>query len=247
MVVGRALLVGTEAPSSCRVGSGAVSYSLDLQQAAAATTVAAVGRRDGLPDHAVTVALATALQESGLHNLSYGDRDSLGLFQQRPSQGWGSPAQIRDPVYAADAFYQRLRSVPGWATLATADAAQRVQHSAAPAAYSHWAAEAHLLAVALTGEVPAGLTCQLQARAARPAQPDLVGIARRELGLRSLTGPHPPAEGWTAAVWLVGHAAGLGVNRVAYDGMEWTPTTGAWNQSGTASGQLAVHQAPQGA
>ncbi len=73
-----------------------------------------VGKRLGLADHAVSVALATAPQESKLRNLNYGDRDSLGLFQQRPSQGWGPPAKILVPRLAAAAFYTRLRSVPGW-------------------------------------------------------------------------------------------------------------------------------------
>ena len=81
-----------------------------------ATTIADVGRARGLPDRAIVIALATAQQESRLRNLDYGDRDSLGLFQQRPSQGWGTPAQVQDPVYAAGIFYDRLVQVPGWET-----------------------------------------------------------------------------------------------------------------------------------
>ena len=72
-----------------------------------------------------------ALQESGLHNLSYGDRDSLGLFQQRPSQGWGTPAQIMSPRHAAAAFYRRLSRIAGWQAMPVTEAAQTVQHSAA--------------------------------------------------------------------------------------------------------------------
>ena len=87
--------------NSCRVDLDQSSYKLDLEQAQHATTIAAVGKRLGLPDHAVTVALAAAFQESNLHNLAHGDRDSLGLFQQRPSQGWGTPSQVMDPNYAA--------------------------------------------------------------------------------------------------------------------------------------------------
>jgi len=109
-----------------------------------------VGKRLGLADHAVSVALATALQESKLRNLNYGDRDSLGLFQQRPSQGWGPPAKILVPRLAAAAFSTRLRSVPGWQTLPVADAAQAVQHSASAAAYAPWETEARLLARTLT-------------------------------------------------------------------------------------------------
>ena len=80
----------TETPPGCRVSLDTITYTLSPEQTAHATTIAAVGKRMGMPDHAVSVALAAALQESKLQNLQYGDRDSLGLFQQRPSQGWGS-------------------------------------------------------------------------------------------------------------------------------------------------------------
>ena len=105
---------------------------LTTEQTANAATIAAVGKRLGVPNHAVTVALATAFQESGLRNLDYGDRDSLGLFQQRPSQGWGSAATIRTPRLAAATFYAHLLRVRGWATLPVTEAAQKVQHSGRP-------------------------------------------------------------------------------------------------------------------
>ena len=84
----------------CRLAVAQAAFVLDLEQAANVTTIAAVGKRLGLPDHAATVAIAAALQESGLHNLDHGDLDSIGLFQQRPSQGWGTTAQIMTPRYA---------------------------------------------------------------------------------------------------------------------------------------------------
>ncbi|MFL6053788.1 MAG: hypothetical protein ACJ72W_12870 [Actinoallomurus sp.] len=105
-----------------------------------------------MPDHAVTVALATAMQESRLKDLPGGDRDSAGLFQQRPSQGWGTHAQIVDPVHAATAFYQRLKTLPGWKQLSVTEAAQDVQHSATPDAYAQWEPQARAIASALTGE-----------------------------------------------------------------------------------------------
>ena len=71
-----------------------------------------------MPAHAATIALATALQESKLYNLHGGDRDSLGLFQQRPSQGWGTRGEILDPVHATNAFYDALARVPGYADAA---------------------------------------------------------------------------------------------------------------------------------
>lgn len=105
------------------------------EQIANARTIAQVGRDRGLPERAVVIALATAMQESSLRNLDHGDRDSLGLFQQRPSQGWGTPEQVQDPLYAAGIFYDRLLQVPGWDTMRVTDAAQRVQRSAYPELY----------------------------------------------------------------------------------------------------------------
>ena len=99
------------------------SYALDLAQAANAATIAAVGKRDGIEDHGVTVALAAALQESKLHNVAAGDRDSVGLFQQRPSQGWGTAEQISDPRYAARRFYSALLKIKGWDALRVTEAA----------------------------------------------------------------------------------------------------------------------------
>src|SRR5262249_34885017 len=113
-------------PPSCAVTSpsGSTTYMLDVDQAANAATIAALGKKLGLPDHAVTVALAAALQESRLHNLDYGDRDSLGLFQQRPSQGWGTSSEILTPSYAAAAFFRELVKVENWPTLPVTQAAQ---------------------------------------------------------------------------------------------------------------------------
>ncbi|MBS2546904.1 C40 family peptidase [Catenulispora sp. NL8] len=116
-----------------------------------AQIIAEVGISMGVPAPGEAIAIATALQESGLQNLNYGDRDSLGLFQQRPSQGWGSPAQILTPAYAARQFYSRLLQVPGWRSMSTTDAAQAVQHSGFPYAYAKWQDEAQALAAAFTG------------------------------------------------------------------------------------------------
>lgn len=122
---------------------------LDEEQVANATTITEVGLALDMPERAVVVALATAMQESGLRNLDYGDRDSLGLFQQRPSQGWGTQAQVQDPEHAARSFYRTLRKVDGWQDMRVTDAAQRVQISAFPEAYQKWADDAELLATAL--------------------------------------------------------------------------------------------------
>lgn len=206
--------------------SGEVALTLD--QAANAATIAAVGKRLGLPDHAVTVALATALQESKLRNLDYGDRDSLGLFQQRPSQGWGTRAQVQDPVRSSRAFYTHLTHIPGWQALPVTVAAQRVQHSAAPDAYAQWESAARELAKALTGEVPAGFACQFK----RPPQP-AGGVrvqeqAVAELGPGGLGRTSTPTQTWTTASWLVAHASAYGISTVSVAGQTWTAPRGSW-------------------
>jgi hypothetical protein len=118
-----------------------------------AKTIAQVGVSMGVPMPGETIAIATAMQESTLQNLAYGDRDSLGLFQQRPSQGWGTPAQIMNPSYAAEQFYKQLLQVPGWRPMPTTEAAQAVQRSAFPDAYAKWADQAAAIAAEFTGGV----------------------------------------------------------------------------------------------
>ena len=154
----------------CEVRTGERSHRLSPEQAANAATIAAVGLRSGVGERGVVIALATAMQESKLRNLDHGDRDSLGLFQQRPSQGWGTAAQVRDPVYASRRFYAALKEIDGWARLPLREAAQRVQRSGFPEAYAAHEDTAALLAGALTGRVEAALSCEIQPREAA-AQP----------------------------------------------------------------------------
>ena len=116
-----------------------------------AATIIRTGQADHVPVYGQVIAVATAMQESDLMNLDYGDRDSLGLFQQRPSQGWGSPAQVMDPVYAAGQFYAHLLAVPGWQQLPLTEAAQDIQHSAFPGAYAQWQPAAAALVDHITG------------------------------------------------------------------------------------------------
>lgn len=107
-----------------------------------AQIIVQVGQELGVPERGRWIALATAMQETGLRNIDYGDRDSVGLFQQRPSQGWGSVAQILDPRYSATQFYNRLVKLRGWERLPLWQAAQGVQRSGFPTAYEKWADEA---------------------------------------------------------------------------------------------------------
>eukprot|EP01137_Pigoraptor_chileana_P031539 Opistho-2@88 len=122
LVAGAALLVlrgvgPLPDPEGCTVRAGGTAWDLSTEQARNATTITAVAVRRGLPARAASIALATAYQESKLRNLDGGDRDSVGLFQQRPSQGWGTPAQIRQPVYAANRFYDELVKIDGYQTM----------------------------------------------------------------------------------------------------------------------------------
>ncbi len=156
------------------------ALSLDAVQLQHASTVNAVGLLRELPDRARVIALATALQESSLRNLPDGDRDSLGLFQQRPSQGWGTVAQISDPVYAATAFYDALLDVPGWADLSLTDAAQAVQYSGFPDAYAKWEPAASRLATALASAELGLITCRdgaVAPTADTPVRPGLDGVS----------------------------------------------------------------------
>jgi cell wall-associated NlpC family hydrolase len=127
------------APPDRRPSAGdAAVLQLDGEQVATAGVILDVAAAPHLPPRAPVIAIATALQESRLRNLRGGDRDSLGVFQQRPSQGWGTPEQILDPAHAAAAFYDRLLRVPGWDRLPLTRAAQTVQRSARPDAYARW-------------------------------------------------------------------------------------------------------------
>jgi hypothetical protein len=231
-------------PPSCRATNGSITYVLEPEQAAHATTIAAVGKRLALPDHAVTVALAAALQESQLYNLAYGDRDSLGLFQQRPSQGWGTRADILSPAYAAEAFYRELVRVDGWETLPVTVAAQEVQRSAAPNAYARWEPEARTLASAATGETAAALSCRFSVADRREPPPAIGPALARELGVTSLDGAFAAPRGWTVATWLVAHAHDLRITTVSFAGRQWRASSGRWRAAAGADDHVRYAQQP---
>jgi hypothetical protein len=232
--------------SECRVTVGSARYVIEPQQAANATTITAVGKRLSMPDHAVTIALATALQESNLHNLPFGDRDSLGLFQQRPSQGWGTPAQLVNPRYAAAAFFTALKRVPGWRISSVTNAAQAVQRSNAPQAYARWEPLARTLAIATTGEAPAALTCQFSLDRSKTPPASPIATMTQELGPSRLDTAVSPSRGWTIASWLVGHAEQYRITSIRFAAREWT-THGRWNRSRTDEPGVRITQTPAAA
>lgn len=141
-------LVGSGSGTTPEPGQpGETFATLSDEQLANVRTIIAEGKTAGVPEYGWVVAIATAMQESRLRNLSGGDRDSVGLFQQRPSAGWGDAADLVDPVYASRAFYGAANSptsntglmdVPGWESMSVTEAAQAVQVSAYPDAYAQW-------------------------------------------------------------------------------------------------------------
>lgn len=236
------LLHGT----ACEARTAAGTVRLTPEQAANAATIAAVAVRKELPQRAVTIALATAYQESKLRNLPDGDRDSIGLFQQRPSQGWGEPDQLHDPVYAATKFYDALVRVHGYRTLPLYQAAQRVQRSADGTAYAQHEEDAQVLASVLTGREPGGFRCWSRDGGSREPGPGAVRerLTRQfgDLPLRSSVGElEVPVStgryGWAVASWAVAHAEDLGVASVAYAGKVWVADYGydGWGDAEAAS------------
>ena len=166
---------GGERPADCLPPAGQTNAT----QLDNARVIVAVGESLGVPSRGRIIALATALVESELANLTYGDRDSLGLFQQRPSQGWGSPEQVLNPVYAATAFYQRLVATPQWLVGPPGEIAQSVQRSAYPDRYGQRMAEAATIHDTVTGApIGAGAdSARITIDCSPEATGNLVGVA----------------------------------------------------------------------
>lgn len=143
----------------CMVTVDDFTTTLSWEQSYYVSIIVGESIRRGLPARAATIALVTAYQESGIRNLDYGDRDSVGLFQQRPSQGWGSVEQIMDPWYSAGQFYDHLVRVPDWETGVINDVAQAVQRSGHPDEYGKHEQKGRAWASALTGYSPATVSC----------------------------------------------------------------------------------------
>jgi hypothetical protein len=239
----------------CTTRVGGLTVILTDAQAKNASLISAIAIRRGMPAHAATIGLAAALQESKLYNLRGGDRDSLGLFQQRPSQGWGTPEQILDPVHATNAFYDALERVPGYADLPVTVAAQRVQRSGYPSAYAAYENDARALASALTGYSPAAFWCHVSGPVGTPAP-----AAQRAAGLRRALYPafgptsvgvasgsglevpvSSPQRGWALAAYVVSHAHQLGVSTVTYGGRSWSAgDNSGWHRDGESAGRAVL-------
>jgi hypothetical protein len=244
--------------AGCQAGTGYSAVQLTVSQAQIAATIAAVAQRLDLPARALTIAYATAMQESKLANLDYGTSDSVGVFQQRPSQGWGTVAELENPVYSTTAFFNALVKVPGYTTLAVATAAQDVQHSADGSAYNNYLSQAEEMTPAFTSGH--GLTCwegtgqanvTLDLHGAAVAMDAAFGVPGSSSALDSITRLRSDdadsvvtraGAGWSAASWLVANAAAYGITRISYDGYTWTEGTGssAWHRVSAAGAASIV-------
>lgn len=235
---------------SCEFRAADRTESFTPEQSANAATISMVAVERDLPRRAVSIALATAIQESGLRNINYGDADSVGLFQQRPSQGWGTAEEILDPVYASHAFYDALLEVPGWEEMEITVAAQEVQRSAYPDAYADHEWEGRVLASTLTGETPGGMGCDLDAAAEAGSATDVLAKAERQFNAAgqvdgdtvTITTASDDAA-WAVASWAVAHAEAESVVTVQVDGMRWDRTTESptWNDDdGSTSGATVI-------
>jgi len=243
-----------EASRRCTASVDGTAWALSADQTDNAALIAVTAAHRGLPARAATIGLATALQESRLINIDYGDRDSVGLFQQRPSQGWGTVEQIMDPVYSTGKFYDGLVRVPGYTELPVTEAAQAVQRSGFPDAYAQHETRSRAFASALTGWSPATLHCDL-GQAEGPGDPD-VAVARVQrdfagsvsaavdvaasgegtgtvvlldpAALTAATGGDATRSGWAVAQWAVAVAEATDVQTVAVADATWTRGDTGW-------------------
>lgn len=244
--LGAAILFGTIAfrdrlPLSnehCTAEVGQTVARVDPEQARWSALMAAIAVKRGMPARATTIAIATAFQESKIHNIDYGDRDSVGIFQQRPSQGWGSAEQILDPHYAIGKFYDGLAKVPGYTSMKITDAAQEVQRSAYPGAYADHEPDARALASALAGYSQAAFSCRVGEETGAGNTGEVVGVVSAAYGewpheinaetvSYPMSGKQSERLGWSLAHYLVANAARLDLESVSFDGRVWTAASSA--------------------
>jgi len=238
-------------PDGCTAKVAGRRVDLSTEQAENASLIAAIGVRRGLPARAVSIALATAYQESKISNLEGGDRDSLGLFQQRPSQGWGTRNQILNRYYSINTFYDALEQVDGYQDMRITEAAQAVQRSGYPEAYEEHADDARILASALTGYSGGGaFTCVVQSTDETGDTHTIAHDLKTAFGVDAVgTGNHvvvavPAGEDgarlqWATAAYAVAQAARLHVAEVTVAGRHWEsgrPSEKGWQATDATDG-----------
>jgi hypothetical protein len=215
------------------------TYNLDLGQARIAATVVGVVLRRKLPERAAVLTLGAALQESKLRNLppGAGDRDSVGILQQRPSQGWGTAAEISNVQYATGKFLDAVVRVPHWETDSLAAVVQAVQFSADGTAYARHEAEAQQIADALTGVTAMGVSCSFGKPSVVASPQAVAGAVSTELPVSPPRAAGKvvtvPGAGWATAAWFICNADRLGIDTVRYAGNSWTRTK-SWRPDSSA-------------
>ncbi|WP_225753822.1 hypothetical protein [Actinotalea sp. Marseille-Q4924] len=250
--------VGPVTPVRCAAEQDGTRWYLEPDQAETAALLSATTVHRGMPARAATIALATGLQESKLRNIDYGDRDSVGIFQQRPSQGWGTVEQILDPVYSTNTFLDALARVDGYEELEITVAAQRVQRSGFPDAYAQHETRSRAWASGLTGWSAATVTCDLRepegsgdpAQLTARVQRDFAGTVAATVDATgavvldgaSLPGGDPARSGWAVAHWAVAVAEPHHVVGVEHADRRWDRAEGAWGpaREPVPAGQVRV-------
>lgn len=218
----------------CRATAGGETVTFSPEQMDNAATIVGIAMGRGLPARAGTIAIATAIQESKLRNINYGDRDSLGLFQQRPSMGWGTPEEILDPEYSTNTFYDVLVTVPDWENGVVTEVAQEVQRSAFPDAYGDHEHEGRAIASTLGGHTQAALACRLDAPIRHTEADDLVSDLSGHLGISAEVGDGTTLritagsveQAWSAGQYLVAKAERHSITSVTVDDQTWTRSSG---------------------
>jgi hypothetical protein len=241
----------------CTAVVGERTAELAPDQAVNASLITAVAVQRGLPPRAASIALATAMQESKLRNIGHGDQagpDSRGLFQQRPSQGWGTEEQVMDPYYAVNAFYDALVRIPGYETMEITDAAQQVQRSAYPTAYAQHEDMGRFFASGLSGQTPEAVHCTLRSSESAGDATAVSAELDRAYGLGSTVEGQTVvveasgSQAWSVAHWAVANAKGLDVTQVEVAGRSWDRTErNGWQESAAPEGQIRITVAPQDA
>jgi hypothetical protein len=219
----------------CQATAANKLTAIDPEQARNAAIISGMSIKRGLVPRAASIALATAYQESDIRNLDYGHADSIGLFQQRPSKGWGTIEQIMDPWYSTRSFYRAMERIKHWQTKDINDVAQAVQRSAYPEAYRKHVDRARTLASSLTGESPATFTCVVAHP--KPADPaamqafltktlgNTVAITATDTGLTATTTDSRVA--WAVAHEAIAVAGEYGLSSVGVGAASWTRSTSA--------------------
>ena len=242
------------------------SFALTGGRLTIAKIVVSVGTGMGVPQRGLVIAIATAIQESTLVNLNGGPGGAYGVFQQTPTQGWGTLAQVEDPTHAATAFYTHLQRISGWQSMALTDAAQAIQRSGYPDAYAQWEQSATVIVAALTGQHATGCGPQVNVPGNPKAQ-IAVNAALSQLGVPysfaggNLDGPtrgqcEPGTDGWNDCHIVGFDCSGLmlyawgkaGISVPHFTGAMWTDPdfTHITDKSQLQPGDMMMFENPPG-